>query len=140
MNIPDSLVRHPTQAAIDRLAALFELRNDPGMQDWEIEIADSDRRLEFLDGYESLDLNADERFTLMWTILQSFEDIGSSLDGVPEWQRVLKLIESEIELHIYTVWYWAAFDSVDPELAFRVSPYMRELLGRHEAKLKTPKR
>ena len=71
MSIPDHLVRHPTRVAIDRLAELFNLRNEPDMQDWEIEVADSSRCAEFLSGYEKLQLDDDEKFTLMWTILES---------------------------------------------------------------------
>jgi hypothetical protein len=51
------------------------LESCPHMQDWEWEVADSERINEFPSAYESGELSDDERFTLMETILQSFEDL-----------------------------------------------------------------
>ena len=133
MSVPDHLIRHPTRAAIDQLSERFGLRNEPGMQDWEIEVADSSRCSEFLSGYENLGLDEDERFTLMWTILQSFEDLETSLDESTDWQRVLFHLEADIEVHISTVWYWSALDAESDEETWRITPYMREVLSRHRS-------
>ncbi|MEM7431779.1 MAG: hypothetical protein AAF351_07545 [Pseudomonadota bacterium] len=130
-SIPDHIVRYPTRAAIDRLVVFFDLRNEPNMQDWEIEVADSARCVEFLAGYENFSLDADERFTFMWTILQSFDESEIDLAASLDWQKVLWLIESEIELHIYTVWHWSALRINSIDYAWRVTPFMREILVRH---------
>ena len=134
MSVPEHLVRHPTPAAIDRLSQLFGLRNEPGMQDWEIEVADPSRCAEFTSGYDSYGLNEDERFTLMWTILESFELLEASLDDSLDWQRVLFHLEADIDVHIGTVWYWSALDAENPDETWRIAPYMREILGRHRSR------
>ena len=123
-------MRHPTRAAIDGLAARFGLRNEQNMQNWEYEVSDPDRIEEFLGAYESGELTEDERFVLMETILQSFDESEYSLTGHPLWPRILTRIEENIAVHIHTVWYWA-----DPgnklEDSWRVAPAMRALLKRH---------
>ena len=49
------------------------------MQDWEWEVASPERIDEFLAAYEGGELTDDERFTLMETLLQSFEDVDAPL-------------------------------------------------------------
>jgi hypothetical protein len=83
VGIPDHLRRYPTWAAIDALAARFGFVNEPGMQDWAWEVADPSRIDEFLAAYEDGDLSDDERFTLMDTMLQSFEDLPGQLHDDP---------------------------------------------------------
>ena len=109
------------------------------MQDWEIEVADSSRCAEFLAGYETLQLDDDEKFTLMWTILQSFEELESSIDDSSDWQRALFHIESDIFIHIGTVWYWSALDAESEEETMRITPFMREILERHRSQYENPR-
>jgi hypothetical protein len=98
------------------------------MQDWEYEVADSKRINEFLEAYESGELTEDEKFTLMETIIQSFEDLGPSVADHPSWGRVLRLLDDNIDLHIYTVWYWSCPESRE---TWNVSQYLCEILSRH---------
>lgn len=130
MDIPRHLWRFPTADAIASLAARFGFPNTSAMQDWEWEVADPARIDEFLVAYSSGELSSDERFTLMETIIQSFEDSGEDLASDPRWRSVLGLLDEFIDLHIYTVWYWACDeDGVDD--GFRVTKDLRSLLGRH---------
>jgi hypothetical protein len=107
MSVPEHLWRFPTRAAIDALARRFGLPNTPGMQDWEWEVADPDRIAEFLAAYESGELSDDERFTLMETLLQSFEDLPEPTASDPRWQRTLQLLAQNVQLHRYSLWYWS---------------------------------
>lgn len=135
MNVPEQLWRYPTLAAIESLTARFGFRNEPGMQDWEYEVSDPDRIEEFLDAYESGELTEDERFSLMMTILDSFEAtlMGSSeasgqpMTENPLWQRIHALLEKDIAVHIGTVWYWACLGDT-LEDSWRVAPSMRKIL------------
>ena len=136
MEIPQSLWRFSKKEAIDNLAARFGLPNEPGMQDWQWEVADNDRIDEFLAAYKSGELSDDERHTLMETIIQSF---GWNEIEQPSlrWQETLNLIEHNIELHIYTVCYWACLDC-ELEDAFEAAPSMRAILNRHRARFDFP--
>ena len=108
------------------------------MQDWEYQVADSGRLDEFLAAYESGELNDDERFTLMETILQCFEDLGSSAGFDPRWDRTLEIIDENFELHAHSVWYWSALENDDPEEQWLVTPFLRRLLAKHRQHLESP--
>ena len=139
MSIPQHLWRFPTRKAIDSLAARFGLPNSPEMQDWEWEVADPARIDEFLSAYSGGDLDDDERFTIMETLLQSFEASTFELSSDSRWERVLSELEKHIDLHAYTVWYWSCLDTEDVEGWFRLTPHLRRILARHRTRLEQPR-
>jgi hypothetical protein len=108
------------------------------MQDWEWEVADAGRIDEFLAAYTSGELGEDERFTLMETILQSFEESELDLSSDARWNEVLTLLEAHIDLHAYSVWYWSCLESDDSQNWFRSTPYVRQILARHRLRLEVP--
>jgi hypothetical protein len=105
------------------------------MQDWEWEVADPWRLDEFLAGYLSGELSADERFTIMATLLQCFESSGLDLERDPRWTRVALALDADIDLHAWTVWYWSCLERPDPAHGFRVTPYVRRIWERHRDRL-----
>jgi hypothetical protein len=133
--VPEHLWRHSTRAAIDALAVRFDLPNTLEMQDWEWEVADADRIDEFVAAYQSGQLDDDERFTLMETIIQSFEDLGEALHVDARWQTVIELLNAHIKLHAYTVWYWANPDEDHYESHWTVTPSLRQILRKHRDEL-----
>jgi len=134
MSVPEHLWRFPTQKTIESLAKRFNLPNTPDMQDWEWEVADSDRIDEFISAYESGELNKDEKFTLMETIIQSFEELEIPLLREPRWKKVLNLLEDNIELHIYSIWYWSDLEFDNKDEQYRVSPFIRPILMKYKDK------
>ncbi|BCM90188.1 hypothetical protein IAD21_02039 [Abditibacteriota bacterium] len=107
---------------------------------WEYEVADPDRVDEFFAAYESGGLSDDERFSLMETILESIRVLGEVEGRSPRWLHILELIENNIELHIYTVCYWACLGHSEEELelAFEPAPDMRAMLNRHSEQFGYP--
>lgn len=75
MTVPEHLWRFPTREAIASLAIRFDVPNEPHMQDWEWEVADPARIDEYLNAYHVGELTDDERFTLMETLIQAFDDL-----------------------------------------------------------------
>ncbi len=69
----------------------------------------------------------------METILQSLNHESEVEDRSARWLHTLQLIENNIELHIYTVCYWACLNLGEDELdlAFCAAPDMRAMLHRH---------
>jgi len=120
--------RHPTGAAINRLSAdlgLAEVR-----QDWEIEAADSRRVIEFLDYYDTRQLNDDERFTLMSLIIASFDErLSAGRDGVLQERIVARLVD-RFDVLNYLVQYWALPDETDEDAmaAFSFTPIARLIM------------
>ncbi len=133
--VPEHLWRCPTPAAIDALALRFNLPNFPEMQDWQWEVADAGRIDEFIAAYRSGQLDDDERFTIMETIIQSFEDLGEALHSDIRWQTVVDLLGANIKLHAKTVWYWAMPDEGDCENHWTVSSSLRQILREHHDEL-----
>jgi len=135
VSVPEHLWRFPTRKAIDSLAVRFGFPNTPQMQDWEWEVADPTRIGEFLSVYMSGELDDDERFTIMETLLQSFEESRFDLSSDPRWKTVLSELERHIDLHAYSVWYWSCLEDNEAEDWFRVTPHLREILNRHRTRL-----
>ena len=131
MKITEPECRHPTRAAIDKLAATFSLPNTPDMQDWEWEVADPDRVEEFLNEYKNDKNTDDEKFVLLEMLLQSFEESELDLNKNEKWKELLKLIQSNFKIHEYTIWYWSVFDAESKEKQWRVTPFMRELYAKN---------
>jgi hypothetical protein len=123
------LWRFPTGAAQESLARRFGLPNEEGMQDWEYEVADYDRIDDYLVAYQSGELSDDERFSLMEMLMEAFRG-SNDLATSPRFQLVLQLIEANLDLHLYSIWYWACMDD-EIEDAFENAPFMRDIIARH---------
>ena len=83
----------------------------------------------------AVSLNDDERFTLMETIIQAFEDLPDSLDADCRWTEVLQLLDSNIDLHAYSVWYWSDLEDELGDESWRVTPFLRKIVQRHKPRL-----
>jgi hypothetical protein len=118
--------RYPTAAAIGRLSA--ELGLAKVGQDWDIEAADAYRVAEFLDYYDSHQLNDDERFALMSLVVASYDDrLPSGQDGGLE-GRIVARLQAKFGVLNYLVQYWALPDEDDPENTFKFTPIARRIM------------
>jgi hypothetical protein len=97
------------------------------MQDWEWEVADSQRFQEFLAAYGSAELTGDERFSLMEILVQCVEDMGMSGHADAAWVELKPLLTSAPRLHGATIEYWSCWKGATPESQFNVAPQMRKL-------------
>lgn len=131
MDVPEHLWRHPTAAALERVAARFGFVADPSMQDPEAQWADCRRIDEFVDVYEAGGLDEDERFVLMAVVLNSFEFGDRPLADFPHWPRTLHLLERDIAIHIHSVLYFAG--AGDSEQGWRIGPDLWAIAARHTA-------
>lgn len=137
MSVPEHLWRFPTAEAISKLASRFNFPTGDHMQDGEWEVADARQIDAFLDAYQSGELNDDERFTLMETIIQSFEDLDHAMTSHPRWADFLLTIETNIDLHIYSVWYWSdVVDELEDEVWY-ITQFLREILRPHKSRFET---
>ena len=124
--IKEPQFRCPTKEAIEKLVERFNFEYSIDMQDWEWQVADYSRIDEFIDYYEKDGLTNDEKFTLMETMIQSFEDSETELESNEKWKKIIKLLNKNFNLHQYSIWYWASFDYelID---CWNVSQFMRRL-------------
>lgn len=130
--------RHITASAIHALAQRFNLLYDHFMQDWEYEVADPNRIDEFIDAYLSNELNEDEKFALIETILQSFEESSKTLDSDQQWNTILQLLEDNLDIHATTICYWACGNSAYT-LCWRITPDLRKIKLRNHLNISKAK-
>lgn len=132
----DHLWRCPTVAAMNALAKRLDLPPPPLAYDWHYAVADPTRIDEFVALYENGGLTDDERFTLMEVILNSVIDAVTEKDTSiltsKTWQKILALLEENIELHIYSVWHYSSVELESVEDAWCIAPFMRTILVRHQ--------
>lgn len=131
--VPEHLVRYPTRAGQDALAARLGLTIDPNDQDWEWQVADAARFDEWLSIYRDDSLSDDERFSLMEMLIQCVEDMvplrgpPSEVEELPQWSAVEALLRARPQLHASTLEYWSVFEGENSEEMFRVSEPMRKV-------------
>jgi len=134
MTMPSHIWRVRTPAAMKALARRFGFPLEDWMQDWEYQVADFERIDEFIAAYGGGELSEDEKFVLMETIIESFEDLarrGSDLTGDARWGRILVVLDQNIALHAYTVWYWSCLDAETSDEPFFVSALIRQVFDTH---------
>lgn len=121
-----------TGKPLDRLARLLAIDIEAGGQDWDLVCADPDRIKEFCDIYERESLNDVEKSELMMLIVASYdEDLERGNQSEFDWQRIVRLLETEFALHKEIVEYWSLTEETDAENVFPVTPLMRKVWHRH---------
>ena len=131
------LWRYPTVASMNALAERLHLPPPPLEYDWRLAVADPARIDEFVALYENGGLTDDERFTLMEVVLNSIidaVDTDTSILKSDIWQKILTLLEQNIEIHIYSVWYYSDVEQDDVEDLWCLAPFMRPILARHQGR------
>ena len=118
--------RFLTAAAIDRISADLNLA-EVG-QDWEIEAADSSRVVEFLDYYDTRQLDDDERFALMSLIVASFDERLSSGPDSALQERIACRLADRFDVLNYLVQYWALPDEDAMDTDFRFTSVARQVM------------
>ncbi|MFZ6053521.1 hypothetical protein [Halocola ammonii] len=103
----------PDQKARKSLAKKLSLKFDESMQDWEYEIADSNRIAEFIEEYDKPETTDKEKESLMEMIIDSTNDIFDKANNL-EIEKFLQLINERliksIDLHKGTLNYWKSND------------------------------
>jgi hypothetical protein len=111
---------------MDRLSA--ELGLAYRGQDWELIAADSRRVIEFLDFYDSRQLNDDERFALMSLIIASFDERVSAGQDDALQVRIVARLSARFDVFSYLVQHWALPDEDAKEAAFSFTPIARQIM------------
>lgn len=121
--------RYPTGKAITSLIKKLNLpKRSKYSQDWEYEIADSERVDEFITYYQNNLSDEDEKFTLMLIIIESCNDAISenNLEN-KTWEKVKKSLMEDYYIHKQTIDYWCSEEEKDIEDCFAITPLIREI-------------
>lgn len=98
-------------------------------QDWDIEMADSNRINDFLKFYQQNDLSVDEKIAVMSLILASYEDFlnENDLEIDNRWKDVSPILETERVIFVDLINYWSLSNEVEEDNLFRITPLMRKI-------------
>lgn len=122
-------IRYTTKETIDSLCKKLNLPK-PHMysQDWEEEVADSQRIEEFITCYKNQITDENEKFTLMIIIINSCNDALS--DGILDkgcWEEVEHALIEDYEIHKETIGYWSTDEIENDEDCFAITPLIRKI-------------
>lgn len=131
-NQDEELPQFPTREAMDKFNRLLNLHEDKYMQDWDIELADSNRVNEFLECYQNHAKTNAEKLTLMSLIIASFNDYFWENKDLTMWEKIKALLVADKKLFEPIFDYWSVWDDdkipdPDPEHHFIITPLMREI-------------
>jgi len=110
----------------EELASLFNYKIDEHNQDWTYIIAEPERIDEYIQAYDTKVTNEDTKFSLMEMIIQSLSDQDSNKTMNEKWRLVEELLNKDIELHKYTVYYWCCWDNENINDCWNITPLMRD--------------
>ncbi|UTA66459.1 hypothetical protein [Emticicia sp. 21SJ11W-3] len=98
-------------------------------QDWDIEMANSNRINDFLNFYHQNDLSADKRVAVMSLTLVSYEDYLNEydLDIDDRWNEIKLILESKRMIFIDLIDYWSLNNEIREDNLFRITPFMRNV-------------
>jgi hypothetical protein len=117
-----------TKISISKLTQRLSLPASGTEQDWDIELADKTRLGAFLAAYEDPSTSADDKFALMALLLASVDQhLGDNATLPGEWDRVVKLLAEQPDLHREQIEYWARTEENDPEGWFCLTPHIRDV-------------
>ena len=125
MDAHDSAPKYPLQADIEALSALFRL--GPYSQDWDVETADGTRVEEFIDAYDR-SMSPERRFALMLLILASLDERVRNEPERAIDSRLVELLRADFDLHRQTLRDWACLEATEPDEAFSISEWARNVL------------
>jgi len=98
-------------------------------QDWEIEMADSNRINDFLEFYNQNDLPTDKKVAVISLILASYDDFlnQNNLEIDNRWSEIKFILESEKLIFIDLINYWSLSNEVEEDNFFRITPLIRSI-------------
>ena len=98
-------------------------------QDWDIEMANSDRLKEFIEFYKHNDLSNNRKEAIVSLILASYDDLLNKKDLVVDetWKEIKSILTSEKLILSDIMDYWSLCNQSDESDVFRVTHLVREL-------------
>ncbi len=98
-------------------------------QDWDIEMANSNRINDFLKFYQKNDLSADKQVAVMSLILASYEEFlnENDLEIDDRWYEIKSILESKRVIFVDLINYWSLCNEIDEDNLFRITPFVRNI-------------
>ena len=97
-------------------------------QDWDIEMADSNRIDEFIKFYKESHLCDDKKVAVMSLILASYDDLlnENNLEIDDRWNEIKSILKSEMIIFVDLIDYWSLSNEEEDNL-FQITPLVRNI-------------
>jgi len=98
-------------------------------QDWDIEMADSNRISEFLKFYQCNVLSSEKKLVLMSLIIASYDDFLSenNIKIDSRWNEIKSILEPERIIFAGLIDKWSCINEKDNQNVFSITPFMRDI-------------
>lgn len=115
------------KAILEQLSKKLSLPFTGVEQDWEIEMANSNRIDEFIKFYKENDLSEDMKMATMALILASYDDFlnDKNLTNDDRWNEIKLELNYRKTLFNGLIEYWSMQDEI--EEVFKITPLIREI-------------
>ena len=114
---------------IEQLSKELSLPFTGREQDWDIEMANSNRINDFLKFYKHNDLSNDKKAAIMSLMLASYEDFLNerNIEIDDKWNEIKSVLESERVIFVELIHYWSLDNEVEEDNLFRITPLIRNI-------------
>jgi len=114
---------------IEQLSKELSLPFTGREQDWDIEIANSNRINDFLKFYKDNDLSNDKKVAIMSLMLASYEDFLNerNIEIDDTWNEIKSVLESERVIFVELIHYWSLDNEVEEDNLFLITPLIRNI-------------
>ena len=118
-----------TKEAIESISQKLSLPFTGVEQDWEVELASSERVNEFVSFYQDTSLSLEEKRALMSLVFASYDDYLNEheIDKNELWSEIVLLVQSDKDLFKELINYWSLEGETSPENYFKITPLVRKL-------------
>lgn len=115
---------------IKSVSELLKIAIEGNEQDWEIEFADKDRIIEFVDVLANAKLAFAEKYAIVSLILASYDDyISSQTDYNKQmWKKIVNILEQGGSKYDEVLNYWAVWGESQIGNFFPITPIIRKYL------------
>ena len=116
-----------TKEAIESISQKLSLPFTGVEQDWEVELASSERVNEFVSFYQGTLLSLEEKKALMSLVFASYDDYLNEheIDKNELWSEIVFLVQSDKDLFKELINYWSLEGETSPENYFKITPLVR---------------
>lgn len=113
--------------AIESISQKLSLPATGVEQDWEVELASSERVYEFVSFYRGTLLSLEEKKALMSLVFASYDDYLNEhdIDKNELWSEIVLLVQSDKDLFKELINYWSLEGETFPENYFKITPLVR---------------
>lgn len=115
--------------AIESISQKLSLPFTGVEQDWDLELASSERVNEFVFFYQGTSLSLEEKKALMSLVFASYDDYLNEheIDKDELWSEIVLLVQSDKDLFKELINYWSLEGETSPENYFKITPIVRKI-------------